>query len=552
MIKMIPPYLDSTVKSNAERKVFDLIKKTELDGYCFHSVGLAHHEYKSYAEADFIVVTEYGVLCLEIKGGRVSCQNGIWTFTDRYGNAKSKNEGPFEQATSAMCSIKQSIKQALPQLGKVSYACGVIFPDIEFGSGNVSVIPEVQMDITYNASFTDYLKACHHYWNEKFRCWARLLTPSEIEIIREQIREDLNLVPLLSLYSQHAERELVRLTVEQAEILEVAKNNTKLLISGPAGSGKTLLAMEYAKLKVKEGNRILFLTYNKYLATFIQTVNTDNNIIIRNFHGLISDYISLDPNNTAPHYYDKLLPNQFLKYITSRKTVGYDVLILDEGQDLLKEDFIPCFNKLLKGTMAYGKWAIFYDSNQSIFNKNFEFNLARVRKYSPAELQLTKNCRNVKQIATFNKYLTNINTGKALVDGEKINLIAYDSDADAIKQINEKVAFLLTQGFSESDIVFISPVNYDRSIINNSAINFNLIPLSVERKGIRYFTIQSFKGLETKIAFFVDYKDIIDNGNAQLIYTSLSRAKTLLYFFVDNETCEKVQKAVIEKIANLE
>ncbi|MCL2062350.1 MAG: NERD domain-containing protein [Firmicutes bacterium] len=546
MIKMIPPYLDSTVKSNAERKVFDLIKKSGLSGYCFHSVGLANHDYKSYAEADFIVVTEYGVLCLEIKGGQVSCQNGVWTFTNRFGKANTRNQGPFEQAVGAMHSIKDS----LATFGKISFACGVIFPDIEFRSSNVSVIPEVQMDITNGGDFAAYLKACHTYWDSKFRYQPRLLKSTEIEAIREQIREDLNFVPLLSLYSQQAERELVRLTAEQADVLEGLKNNPKLLVSGPAGSGKTLLAMEYAKLKAKEGNRILFLTYNKFLATYLKANNTDENIRISSFHGLISDYITIDPNNTAQHYYDKLLPSQFVKYMASRKMVGYDILISDEGQDLLKEDFIACFDKLLKGTMSYGKWAIFYDSNQNIFNKNFDNNLARIRKHSPAELQLTKNCRNVKPIANFNNYLTNINTGKAVVDGEEIRLISYDSEADAIERINTTVQFLLTQGFSESDIVFISPVNFDRSIMNNAAVGFKLTPLAVEGKGIRYFTIQSFKGLESKIVFFVDYKDIIDSGNSQLIYTSLSRAKTLLYFFADKATSQKVQMKVIEQIAS--
>lgn len=548
MIKMIPPYLDSTVKSNAERKVFDLIKKSGLSGFCFHSVGLANHEYKSYAEADFIVVTEYGVLCLEIKGGQVSCQNGVWTFINRFGEANTRNQGPFEQAVGAMHSVKDS----LSAFGKISFACGVVFPDIEFRSSNVSVIPEVQMDITNSSDFEAYLKACHNYWDNKFRYQPRILKQTEIEAIREQIREDLNFVPLLSLYSQYAERELVRLTAEQSDILEGLKNNLKLLVSGPAGSGKTLLAMEYAKLKAKEGNRVLFLTYNKYLATFLQANNTDDSIKVSSFHGLISEYITVDPNNTAQHYYDKLLPNQFVKYMASRKLVGYDVLILDEGQDLLKEDFISCFDKLLKGTMSYGRWAIFYDSNQSIFNKNFDANLARLKKHNPAELQLTKNCRNVKPIANFNNYLTNINTGKAVIDGEEIRLIAYNSEADAIEKINTAVNFLLTQGFNESDIVFISPVSFDRSIMNNAAVGFKLTPLAVNCNGIRYFTIQSFKGLESKIVFFVDYKDIIDSGNSQLIYTSLSRAKTLLYFFTDIKTAQRIQYIIIEKIASRE
>ena len=546
MIKMIPPFLDGSVKSNAERKVFNLIKNAGLNGYCFHSVGLANHDYKSYAEADFIVVTEHGVLCLEIKGGQVSCIDGVWTFTNRFGETNTKNEGPFQQAVGAMHSVKNS----LPNSRNIDFACGVIFPDIEFKSSNVSVIPEVQMDCTYSGRFDDYLKACHAYWNNKFRLTPRTLKQAEIEAIREQIREDLNFVPLLSLYAQHAERELVRLTAEQADILEMAKNNPKLLVSGPAGSGKTLLAMKFAKLKAKEGNRVLFLTYNNFLASFLQANNADESIKIIHFHGLALEYVPFQQGAKPTNYYNEILPQQFLKYLSSKKMVGYDFLILDEGQDLLKEEFLACIDKFLKGTMAYGKWAIFYDSNQNIFNRNFDNNLARVRKYNPAELQLTKNCRNVKQIANFNNYLTSINTGKAVVDGEEIRLITYDSEADGIKKINDAVKFLLSQGFTESDIVFISPVNYSDSIMDSEAINFKVEPLEMNGTGIRYFTIQSFKGLESKIAFFVDYKETVDRGYSQLLYTSLSRAKTLLYFFADKETTQKIQSKVIAHIAS--
>ena len=85
-MRLIPKVLGNECKSNAERKVFNWLKNSEiLEGYAFHSVGLPEHEKKSYSEADFIVVTRLGVLCLEVKGGQIDCSEGIWLFEDRYG-----------------------------------------------------------------------------------------------------------------------------------------------------------------------------------------------------------------------------------------------------------------------------------------------------------------------------------------------------------------------------------------------------------------------------------------------------------------------------------
>lgn len=72
MPTFIPPYLGEQIKSNAERKMYDVLQQLQLkNAYVLHSLGLPKHKHKIYGEIDFVVVCERGVACLEIKGGRV-------------------------------------------------------------------------------------------------------------------------------------------------------------------------------------------------------------------------------------------------------------------------------------------------------------------------------------------------------------------------------------------------------------------------------------------------------------------------------------------------
>lgn len=98
MVTFIPPYFGQEINSNAERKICKVLQDLDMeDTYILHSLGLPRHQSKVYGEIDFVVVCKRGVVCLEIKGGRVGCCDGVWTFNNRYGEEFEKREGPFMQ-----------------------------------------------------------------------------------------------------------------------------------------------------------------------------------------------------------------------------------------------------------------------------------------------------------------------------------------------------------------------------------------------------------------------------------------------------------------------
>ena len=87
MAKMIP---DREPSNPGERDVFRKLRAGPDDWTCFHSVSGSYRR-RSY-EVDFVLVTQRGVICLEVKGGRnYDLISGIWY------DSGNEEEPPYEQ-----------------------------------------------------------------------------------------------------------------------------------------------------------------------------------------------------------------------------------------------------------------------------------------------------------------------------------------------------------------------------------------------------------------------------------------------------------------------
>ena len=547
---LIPNVLGAECKSNAERKVFRFLMESSLSGFAFHSVGLPEHEKKSYSEADFIVVSPYGVLCLEVKGGRVDCQNGVWEFENRYGKKDYKNEGPFDQAAGALFALRTKLKETMPWVQDISFATGVVFTDIIFNYRGVSVIPEIMYDYSSVEPFDFYIKQCHDYWDRHNRKTYQNLSKEEMEELKRAIRDDLHFVPCMGSIIDGVDEQLVRLTEEQISVLGTIEENNKVLVNGPAGSGKTLIAMQYARNCAAQGKNVLFLTYNKVLANYLYVTNKNSLIEIKHFHGLISDYVPLDSRRLKdPNYYNNILPEQFLKYLSTRKILAYDVLIIDEGQDLLNTKYFPIFETLLRKGLYNGTWMCFYDGNQNLFNQaKFSKALDELQKYNPIKCKLTKNCRNTEPIALYTKYLSGIPTGKAIVSGDTVDMRRFNNGEFA-NSFETLLDYLRGSNVRLEDISILSPRIFSNSILSEYIGKYSSLIYCFNGKKevgkIRFASIQSFKGLDSKVVIALDIDELDISDKNIVLYTLLSRARTMLYLFARDEKAKEIDMKVL-------
>ena len=135
MAKMIPPNCDEKAPGS-ERRVFDLLKNDPAtkDWAVLHSLNLARSGERPYGEVDFVVlVPGGGVFCLEVKGGRVACKDGVWETTDAAGRTHKLKRSPFKQADDGMREVKDALEKRLadvPELYRVPFGYAVIFPNV--------------------------------------------------------------------------------------------------------------------------------------------------------------------------------------------------------------------------------------------------------------------------------------------------------------------------------------------------------------------------------------------------------------------------------------
>src|SRR5579863_6605431 len=100
MARMFPPEFDEASPSDAEKHVFNLLKSDAGtdDWLVLHSLGLSRRATGPYGEIDFvIIIPSEGIICLEVKGGRVSCESGMWTTTNRMGMTSALKKSPMMQ-----------------------------------------------------------------------------------------------------------------------------------------------------------------------------------------------------------------------------------------------------------------------------------------------------------------------------------------------------------------------------------------------------------------------------------------------------------------------
>lgn len=526
-MQLIPPLLLDN-NSNAEKKVFDIFKEIKIDKttYLLHSVNLPYHKYKQWAEIDFLLISQKGILVFEVKGGRISRRDGVWYFKDRWDKEHRKSEGPDQQARSAMYAIKNDLQKQFPNIDfrNIPFGWGLIFPDIDYAAATLELPDELVCDESMMnvKAFKSYILGVYEHWNKKIS-YPKDLQLFEIDPIVKFIRPNLELVQSLKSRMDQTHIDQVRLTQKQYEILDSSRRSKRILCTGGAGTGKTFLAVELAKRKSIDEKKVLFVCKSPILHKFIKLQLDEYPV----------DVISVDE--------------------LERLDTGsaYDQLIVDEGQDLLTLDILGALDELLKGGLESGSWRWFMDmNNQSGIESEVDKEGVELLEASdPAYIELTHNCRNTEEIVLQTQLNTGADIGVADIKGKGI-AVKYEevsSRADAIKKLEKMLMAWSKEVEVLNDIVILSPVEFQLSIASGLSSRWRdqiqvLDDKNVtkqDKKKILFSTIKQYKGLEKKIVAMIDLDKALETGEPDsFVYVGMTRSNSVLWIEVD-ETYKK-------------
>ena len=567
MAVMIPSTISPEVKSLAERRIFRWFENAPgTDKWIvLHSLGIATHNKVIYGETDFLVLApRLGIFALEVKGGRVRRENGIWFFTDRYGKTNSKSRGPFEQAKDGIFSIVDAIKKRVDyehsHINNVLFGYGVMFPDIEFTSGGIEEEQWQVFDSRDGENVKQFIarlsKGAIEKWESHYGPIHKSKLPdfADIKYIAGLLRGDFDCTVSMNAQLRNAREALIALTKEQYLCLDQLDDNPRCLIMGPAGTGKTLLAIEEVKRAAARGDRVAFFCYNANLSDWLISCFADQPDSVRpQYVGTIHKYMikvakdndilppfPYDPDDLQEYYQTELPEAATLAILDSG--AQFDKIVVDEAQDLIHDNYLEFLDAILEKGLSRGRWTLFGDFSMQAIYSNGQSGATLIGKLdditSFIRFKLTINCRNTKPICKEIETVTGFKAPNNLwtkVDGPPVQYITWATPESQKKKLQALLKQLSDAHINAEQITILSPKKREDSVVSmieGYTIKDFKIPL---RANTSFCTIQSFKGLENTIIILVD----IDSFSSdKLMYVGLSRACSGL-FILESESAKR-------------
>jgi hypothetical protein len=558
MARMLPPEIPVDTVSAAEQLLFRRIRdELSSEWIALHSLGMTIHNAKPWAEIDFVLIGPPGVFCLEVKGGLVSRTNGLWYTTPQRGpnagRAVRLKESPFEQVGSASSALFHVLEKACPKMGESITGYAIATPDVEWTISGPDTDPALVYDQRDSIRpFTEFMDRVERRWTDRIgRGWNRKLETlgrKDKQQVLESVRGDFHLVPSIQVTARTAVRELLRLTDEQCSLFARLAANPRVIASGGAGTGKTLIAVEEARRLAGEGNRVLYVCFSRNLASHVSTALADvPQVTVKTLHSLMRDVVSragryselpeVDENDLLSIFLPELALEVLLESVDD---VPFDVALIDEGQDLLREPYLDVIEALIGGDLAKGCWRWFWDPNQNLFGGISPACLERLRGTGAVEWPLTVNCRNTAPIATQVALLSGVPLVEVLApEGPAVHVDWYNSIDVERDSVSATLRQLQRDGFVPERTIILSRKRFEKSVAHGVA-GEHLVDVSgggwdSHTEGVAFSTVSSFKGLEADVVLLVDVDDLVSAEGLASVYVGASRASIALHIFASDD-----------------
>ncbi|WP_194814757.1 NERD domain-containing protein [Nocardia sp. XZ_19_385] len=480
-------------RSGAERRVAQILDRIDgpSDAVAFFSQTLRSHPYKQQAEADFVILWNGVVVVVEVKGGGVSHHDGVWYSVDSHGDWH-KLESPMEQARSAMYALRDILRQE--GVGWFAREAVVVTPDIAAPPPAIGWKPThwLAKDNMTIAGMTEALDTIV----EGSESPPSGVPKARTRDIRDRLFGEFTRMPVIDAQRGAVLEEQNRATEAQARFLAALARNPRMMVLGGAGTGKSLVLAEAAKQEAGEGRSVLITFRSPALAGFFGPLVADHEIDLKPF-----DEIG-----------DK----------------SYDVVLVDEAQDLMNAEAMDRLDTAIKHGRADGRWRMCLDpNNQAYVDGHFDNDVYELVSAEALFFELDRNVRNTKAIVhVVQEYLGADIGDPGIVHGDKIRW--HWSGAADVTDATAVAHRLIADGARRSAIWIIS-------VTSTAAPR-------VTADGITVTSPRFAKGLEAEHVIVCDLPAEFDRLGLAAFYVAVTRARVALHIVASEADKRRLQE----------
>jgi hypothetical protein len=554
MIPDIPPEFGPG--KGAEKALYEALQSQLTDDFfVYHGLRYLEKERAAEGEADFLILhREYGLLSVECKGRGVRrTGTGQWFRLCEDGKEWPLREDPFQQAQRTLKQLVKELdsrlREAMPRLNgpfPFTYGYAVAFPLTFLNDADLPL--NLQLRIVFDASDMNRIEErvldAFNFWGARSPAHCQL-EKHEFSAFRKRVLHPrFHVTESLGAQLQLNTQQFIRLTEEQVLILKGILSNPRLTVSGGAGTGKTILALEAAKLLSERGMRVLLMCYNQALARYLDRIIKDwqgleARVDVYTFHGLCRKAYEVleipfvvptkgDPDGSV-RFWNETAPLVLMEALDKGKLSCWEGIVIDEGQD-----FAADWWAVIEGCLANketGTLVIFYDPHQEIFGRGCHIPELR------ANFPLLCNFRNTRMIIDAMRGIMNVDMAPhpRSPQGQEVKRHLQKSKKKAQEEIEGMLkTYIQGQGIRPEQIAIITPHTKENSLFSGTEdlAGYPLAEDPANRHGaILHTTIGKFKGMESDVVFFADIDPEDPRCNVNARYVAVSRGRQILHEF---------------------
>lgn len=555
MARMIPQLSDEQLKafpSRAEARFYEACRdRLPADIVVIYSANWIYRDDRgrlNEGEADFTVLSpQGGVLAVEVKGGGVSfdAATGAWHSLDRKGKANLIKD-PFKQASKERHALFDQITGHVSWCQwpgtRLTLGHAVMLPDIVDSTQLLG--PDRQRELV---GVNGDIQNVAQWYDRVMRFWRQpkddVLGAKGVRLIEDILCKSIDVRPVLRAALDDAEQQRIRLTANQAKVLRIIGGRRRAVVSGGAGTGKTVLAVEKAKALAKTGMSVLLLCYNRPLADSLAIGLQDEPCIqaqsyhqlcdqrirqaYQQGHDILKEAVEAYPGTSDQYRFDVQMPYA-LALSADLLDERFDAVVVDEAQDFSDEYWLGV--ELLLRDQENGHLYIFIDENQALYARSAKLPV------EDAPFYLTNNCRNTAPIheAGYRFYKGSPIDPPELIGQDIIwtGLDKPEAQADAVAR--RVYQWVKVEGLKVEDVVVLvarRPKGFAYELLNQRAEVASVEwAFEIHGKAMRVLvdTVSRFKGLEAQAVVLWIGDEVVDEARQETMYVGTTRAKSLL------------------------